>query len=266
MADSRKICPHCGSEQFMAFIKRGGIVQSDVDKDGNSIFKVVKEGAKDNYEIELFKCVKCNAQITAEDLITSARCKKCGKPVNPADLNKNGVCSVCAMLDEDPSLGEASTEDLLRLLAEARKNANPVKSKIESKEEKAAKVEKKATAATAQTTDINDIIGGSEEQKAEEPKKKREKASRTRKAAAKKQEEPEVPVEETGKQQEPTSQEQEEAVKNITDSQEAPFPDVQTDLNSSMNVPEEMPPVTEQSENTGNSAFQMFDDDGEQPF
>ena len=78
-------------------------------------------------------------------------------------------------------------------LAEARKNANPVKSKIESKEEKAAKVEKKATAATAQTTDINDIIGGSEEQKAEEPKKKREKAPRTRKAAAKKQEEPEVP-------------------------------------------------------------------------
>lgn len=265
MADNKKICPHCGSEQFMAFIKRGGIVQSDgIDKDGNPIFKVVKEGAKDNYEIELFKCVKCNAQITADDLIAGAKCKKCGKPVNPADLNENGVCNVCAMLDEDPSLGKASTEDLLRLLAEARKNANPVKNKIEAKEEKAAKVEKKAEAA-AQTTDINDIIGTSEEQKAEEPKKKREKAPRTRKTAAKKQEETETPVEE---QQEPTPQEQEKAVNDIANSQEAPFPDVQTDLSGSMNAPEEAPPVTEteQPENTGNNGFQMFDDDGEQPF
>lgn len=249
----KMICPHCGSEQFMAFIKRGCIVESNgVDKDGKPTFKVVKEGSKDNYEIELFKCVSCSNPLNPDDLISGTKCKKCGKPVNPADLNEDGVCSVCAMLDDDPSLGSASTETLLRLLAEARKGANPVKRKIAAKEEKAAKVEEKA-AATAQTTNINDILEEPDQvQPEEKPKKTRAKAQK--KKAADKEEN----VADKGNVQPEQGQKPEQ---ELADGQDAPFPD----LSGSMNAPEpEQAPAPQEAGN--NEGFQMFDETEEQPF
>lgn len=252
----------------MAYIKRGGIVEADgVGQDGKPKFKILKEGAKDNFEVEIIKCAKCQKDITEADLVESGKCKKCGRMVNPTDLNDAGVCPVCAMLETNPEINDMSVDDLKFMVAKMMMQNSSVKKDISSKEDKADKVEAKAAGKTKEETPVveepaqektgddilNDVLGGSTAPTKEEPPKKPRR--KMKKATAKAEDTPDGTAEST----------QEDAAEEIAESQDAPFPDI----DGAMNQPEEAPGQEqgEQPIGAGNDPFKMFDDNEEdQPF
>lgn len=273
---TKKICPHCGGTQFMAYVKRGCIVESEgINEDDSPKFKLVKEGAKENYELEILKCAKCQHNVTEADLIAGSKCKKCGKPVNPNDLNEEGLCPVCSMLATNPAIANMSADDLRFMLAKVLQQSNSVKKDIDAKTEKAEQVEAKAKEVTEQKASVdaadtsgdnvlNDILGGeaapAEQQPEEKPKRKRR--------AVKKSTETVAPESETASEkadEEKTDEPEESAEETLSENQDAPFPDVTDGM---MNVPEEQAAPQAAAAPTTGGGFQMFDDeeDTDQPF
>lgn len=278
---AKKICPHCGGDQFMAIIKRGGIVISEgTDTDGNVIFKIVKEGAKNNFDVDIVKCMKCQSTVTNGDLAEGATCKQCGRVVGHGELDADGLCSVCTMLKEDPAIGNMSADELRILLAQSRKQLSMVNKNVESKKAAAEKVEEKVAAAAVEeskTESGEDVLAGimgdpapvpvaQEEEKTEEKPKRRPRARKRNASAAENTE-----ATEEQSEPEPEGEKSEEEASDVTDAQaeqaekeladgNAPFPEV----DGAMNLPE---PEQPQSSNPGNiSGFQMYDDSTEQPF
>lgn len=276
---TKKMCPHCGGTMFMGAITRACIVEVFApDKEGEEeSFNVSKE-TKDKYSIDVVKCIRCKRDVSKDELITGVVCKECGRPVTPDDLNKDGICSVCEAKKTRSELANASQDDLIRMLLEAEKRSSSVSEKISKKVEQAEAVNNSANEDTADDTTVD---AKAEESTGKETKK-RAKAPRGRKkntdeaAENNKPETEDKPADEN--KSEKQSEDVKEAVDDLANSQEAPFPDF-----PGMNTPTESEPqVAEDSSKKPESVqennkpedeesvnaqepFQMFDEN-EEPF
>ena len=230
-----KMCPHCGSKMFAAAITKPCIVE--VYDDNDNPFKILKEVDK-NPEVEIAKCARCKAELTEADLVMGVACKECNKIVSPGELNADGICDVCEALKQRSELANASKEELIKMLLNAERNANPVANKIKEKVSEAEEVVQQLE----------------EDAQSGEPKKK------TRTKARAKKDVDATPVETPT---EASETQVEQAVDDLANSQEAPFPE--------MNAPEipepvvETPPVVEPaslpSEQAIGAGFEMFPSD-----
>ena len=277
---TKKMCPHCGGTMFMGAITRACIVEVFApDKEGEEeSFNVSKE-TKDKYSIEVVKCIRCKRDVSKDELITGVVCKECGRPVTPDDLNKDGICSVCEAKKTRSELANASQDDLIRMLLEAEKRSSSVSEKISKKVEQAEAVN---NSANDDTTDDAAVDTKSEESTGKETKK-RAKAPRGRKKNTDEtvegnESKPETENKPADDKSEKQSEDVKEAVDDLANSQEAPFPDF-----PGMNAPTESEPqVAEDSskesepiqENNNledeesvnaQEPFQMFDEN-EEPF
>ena len=277
---TKKMCPHCGGTMFMGAITRACIVEVFApDKEGEEeSFNVSKE-TKDKYSIEVVKCIRCKRDVSKDKLITGVVCKECGRPVTPDDLNKDGICSVCEAKKTRSELANASQDDLIRMLLEAEKRSSSVSEKISKKVEQAEAVN---NSANNDTTDDAAVDTKAEESTGKETKK-RAKAPRGRKKNTDEtvegnESKPETENKPADDKSEKQSEDVKEAVDDLANSQEAPFPDF-----PGMNAPTESEPqVAEDSfkesepiqENNNledeesvnaQEPFQMFDEN-EEPF
>ena len=283
---TKKMCPHCGGTMFMGAITRACIVEVFApDKEGEEeSFNVSKE-TKDKYSIEVVKCIRCKRDVSKDELITGVVCKECGRPVTPDDLNKDGICSVCEAKKTRSELANASQDDLIRMLLEAEKRSSSVSEKISKKVEQAEAVNNSAnddtTGDAAVDTKAEELTKKAEESTGKETKK-RAKAPRGRKKNTdetaegneSKSETEDKPTDDN--KSEKQSEDIKEAVDNLANSQEAPFPDF-----PGMNAPTE--PETQAAEDSSKEPvqennnlddeesvnaqepFQMFDEN-EEPF
>lgn len=283
-----KLCPHCGGDVFMAYIKRGGMVRSvGVDENGKPVYEIMREGAKDNFELEIIKCSQCKTTISESDLVDSAHCKTCNKVVNPSELDDNGNCAVCQLLTANPEVENASKEDLLRMLAEAYRANNSTINRMHAKVEKGKAVEASLTASADDNAGeelAESDNQAQEENVAEEVPTRRRRVRRTKDAeeVANDTDSDQMTIEETMNMNAPDAAEaapaasseaethdatpepqvdvsQEEAV--IAYTQAAPFPDVQ----ENMIIPENAAPAVDAQVPVSTGGFQMFDGEGE-PF
>ena len=257
-----KMCPHCGGQMFMATITRGCLVETTTDSENP--YKILKEG-KDKYDIEIVKCARCKEDISEKDLVEGVKCKECGRLVGPMDINADGVCHVCTAKHERSELANASPEELIQMILNLEKKTNPVAAKMEKQMEKAEQV----SVAMNPPADV-----AVEEVVAEDkPKAKtgRGKANKKKKEAA--SEAVEAIVEETAEevvqettedvvQENPIAEETvTEAVDDIANQQEAPFPDVDSSI---IEPTPESAPVLDVAASTEEqpigSDFKMFDD------
>lgn len=254
----KKMCPHCASTMFAAEITRGCVVEmySDV-AEGTPNHKVLKE-SNGNYEIEIVKCVRCKHELKEEDLVVGVPCKECGKVVAPSDINEDGLCDVCSAVKQRTELATASREDLIRMLLDAEKKANPVAAQVAKQVEKAEEVAQATTAPVDSTDDTATETVADDGQAAAGTTEKKPRRRATRKkddaeATTEATEETVAEVEEAPAEQ-PVPQGQDEAVADIAGQQEAPFPDV------------ELPQEEQQTQQVAtpapdNGGFQMFPDD-----
>ena len=277
---TKKMCPHCGGTMFMGAITRACIVEVFApDKEGEEeSFNVSKE-TKDKYSIEVVKCIRCKRDVSKDELITGVVCKECGRAVAPDDLNKDGICSVCEAKKTRSELANASQDDLIRMLLEAEKRSSSVSEKISKKVEQAEAVN---NSANDDTTDDSAVDIKAEESTGKETKK-RAKAPRGRKKNTDEtvegnESKPETENKPADDKSEKQNEDVKEAVDDLANSQEAPFPDF-----PGMNAPTESEPETaedsskesepvqennnledEESVNA-QEPFQMFDEN-EEPF
>lgn len=277
---TKKMCPHCGGTMFMGAITRACIVEVFApDKEGEEeSFNVSKE-TKDKYSIEVVKCIRCKRDVSKDELITGVVCKECGRAVAPDDLNKDGICSVCEAKKTRSELANASQDDLIRMLLEAEKRSSSVSEKISKKVEQAEAVN---NSVNDDTTDDAVVDTKAEESTGKETKK-RAKAPRGRKkntdeTAEGNESKPETEDKPADDKSEKQSEDIKEAVDDLANSQEAPFPDF-----PGMNAPTESEPQaaedsfkeSEPVQGNNNSEdeesvnaqepFQMFDEN-EEPF
>lgn len=267
---NHSVCPNCGGHMFMATITRPGIVET-TDSDGG--FKILKE-VGEKYEINVVKCARCKTELSEKDLVSGVTCSACGKVVNPSDII-DGVCSVCNAIKQRAELASASKEDIIRMLLEAEKKANPVVAKVEKQIEKAAEAEQLITVPVTNDSTITDTDATSATEEVTEnvteevveeatPKKRRSR----RKATDVVEDSTEDVTEDTAENTESNVPEEvdEQAVETIADSQEAPFPDM-PELNteevtlvetSEAFVPAETPVPVDNDAIGAN--FKMFDD------
>lgn len=255
-----KICPHCGSTQFLGIIKRGGIVESVGTKDNGTVaFKILKEGATDKYEAEIINCYRCKKKLVIDDLVEGMQCKNCGNMVPPSDINEDGVCSMCAFVTSDPEIQNASREDILKLLIDARRQL-----KLAGIQDK-----KEAKLAKAPDLEADEDISTEEVQNDEVVQPKKRRARRKKDAVQEPQNDQEDAVEADNVEmpvasKEPvinagmpsndlfgemgiTTQQVEVATEEIADTQSAPFPDI------------EMPNIPSAPSLPDNNGFNMFD-------
>lgn len=241
-----KMCPHCGSQMFMAKIIRPGLVSTTADP--NEPYKILKEG-QGKFDIEIVECARCREVVTEEALVTGVKCKECGRIVGPMDVNEDSVCNVCVAVKQREELANASREDLIQMLLNAEKKANPVTKKIEKQIEIA-----------------NSIPTEDEQVKTEETSA--EAKTGKRKASRRKKEDDDVKNDEEPAVQEEVSAPI-EAVDDIANQQEAPFPDIAMNPPEvNVEVPTSVPSTTESSaddEQPIGADFRMFED-GEEPF
>lgn len=268
MAEKR-MCPHCGSQMFMVKTIRAGLAEFTTDP--NEPCKILKEN-KDKFDIEIVGCARCKANVEEADLVTGVKCKECGRIVGPMDINAEGICNVCEAVKQRAELANASREDLIKMLLDAEKKTNPVAAKMEKQIEKAEEFAPAPTSgAKVEATDETVAEETPTETVAEEGKPKR-RSTRRKKADDEPQEKEESVEEESVVESEAVAEDTENAVNDIANQQEAPFPD----LGDAMNPPvaEESAPMVEtpvipepvQGEQAiGTSDFNMFDD-GEEPF
>lgn len=259
-----KICPYCGSTQFLGIIKRGGIVESVGIKDNGTVaFNILKEGATDKYEIDIRSCYKCKEKLTTNDLVEGVKCMGCGNIVPPSDICEDGLCSMCAFTTTDPEIQNASREDILRLLIDARRQLK-LAGIQQKKETKLAKV---PDLDVDESVTEDNITEETQTENNVQPKKRR--ARRKKDAVQEPQiaqedvveqdnietpSEPQVPVIDKGMPANDlfgdmgiTSQQVETAVEEVTDTQAAPFPDI------------EMPTIPSVPSFTDSNGFNMFD-------
>ena len=277
---TKKMCPHCGGTMFMGAITRACIVEVFApDKEGEEeSFNVSKE-TKDKYSIEVVKCIRCKRDVSKDELIAGVVCKECGRPVAPDDLNKDGICSVCEAKKTRSELANASQDDLIRMLLEAEKRSSSVSEKISKKVEQAEAVN---NSANDDTTDDAAVDTKAEESTGKETKK-RAKAPRGRKKNTDEtvegnESKPETENKPADDKSEKQSEDVKEAVNDLANSQEAPFPDF-----PGMNAPTELEPqaaedsskesepvqennnLEDEESVNAQEPFQMFDEN-EEPF
>jgi len=258
---NNKVCPDCGGKMFMATITRSCVVEVIApEKEGEeSCYKILKEN-ENKYDINVIMCARCRKELSEEELVTGVKCVECGKIVSPNDVDEKGVCDVCNAKHQRAELQNASREDLIKMLLDAERKANPVASKIEKQIQKATEVEVPADQTVAeeipseQTTEETSDVKPTKRAKAPRGKKAKEVVEDADTSVTEESVTTEVPAEE------PT--ESVEAVNDLANQQEAPFPE--------MNLPEESTPtpVVETpvaEEPIGAPGFQMFDD-GDEPF
>lgn len=283
---TKKMCPHCGGTMFMGAITRACIVEVFApDKEGEEeSFNVSKE-TKDKYSIEVVKCIRCKRDVSKDELITGVVCKECGRPVAPDDLNKDGICSVCEAKKTRSELANASHDDLIRMLLEAEKRSSSVSEKISKKVEQAEAVNNSAnddtTGDAAVDTKAEELTKKAEESTGKETKK-RAKAPRGRKKNTdetaegneSKSETEDKPTDDN--KSEKQSEDIKEAVDNLANSQEAPFPDfpgmnapteseTQAVEDSSKESVQENNNLDDEESVNAQEPFQMFDEN-EEPF
>ena len=277
---TKKMCPHCGGTMFMGAITRACIVEVFApDKEGEEeSFNVSKE-TKDKYSIEVVKCIRCKRDVSKDELITGVVCKECGRAVAPDDLNKDGICSVCEAKKTRSELANASQDDLIRMLLEAEKRSSSVSEKISKKVEKAEAVN---NSANDDTTDDAAVDTKAEESTGKETKK-RAKAPRGRKKNTDEtvegnESKPETENKPADDKSEKQSEDVKEAVDDLANSQEAPFPDfpgmnapTESEPEAAEDSSKESEPIQEnnnlEDEESVNAQepFQMFDEN-EEPF
>lgn len=269
-----KVCPHCGSKMFLGSITRGCALESIVDEQGNNTFRIVKESSGDKYELSVLQCCRCRAEINEDDLIEGVICKECKKVVNPNELNEEGICEVCQAKREHTELATASTDDLIKMLIEERKRADSLATKINAKLEKADEAEAKATAKTAKAKAKDEATNDTADDKQQEAKPvkkggaKRGKVKMGEATESTNNEEVKSDVETaeqgtTDAEKEEVSQtEVNDAVNDIANQQDAPFPELPYEEPLPMNPPVEEVPVQQEVQPVQNPSdgFQMFDD------
>ena len=249
-----KVCPHCGSSMFAAKIIRGCIVESNED----GTFKIMKESTN-KYDIEIIKCGRCKKDITEDDLVTGVTCKECGKVVNPSEIGEDGICDICKAKKERSELANASTEDLIRMLLKAEKMAKSVSVPTKESVQKDAKDIK-------EDTESNDTEEESSEPEKKTRRRKVKKTQETENTTDESQPESvseDAPVEEKTSEENAEQKETAEAVNNIANQQEAPFPDIPMESEPEQPLPAMNPLETsgQTEESFGVSDFEMFKTD-----
>ena len=277
---TKKMCPHCGGTMFMGAITRACIVEVFApDKEGEEeSFNVSKE-TKDKYSIEVVKCIRCKRDVSKDELIAGVVCKECGRAVAPDDLNKDGICSVCEAKKTRSELANASQDDLIRMLLEAEKRSSSVSEKISKKVEQAEAVN---NSVNDDTTDDAAVDTKAEESTGKETKK-RAKAPRGRKKNTDEtvegnESKPETENKPADDKSEKQSEDVKEAVDDLANSQEAPFPDfpgmnapTESEPQAAEDSSKESEPVQENNNSEDEESvnaqepFQMFDEN-EEPF
>ena len=111
-----KRCPKCGSTKLLA--KK--ITGVQVESLENGEYKINAEGK--TYQIEIAGCAKCKAEFDESQLVAMIPCNKCGKLTEPSDLDANGECDVCRALAERPDLVNMSKEDVIRMMLKLEKS------------------------------------------------------------------------------------------------------------------------------------------------
>ena len=246
-----KVCPHCGSSMFAAKIIRGCIVESNED----GTFKIMKESTN-KYDIEIVKCGRCKKDITEDDLVTGVTCKECGKVVNPSEIGEDGICDICKAKKERSELANASTEDLIRMLLKAEKMAKSV----------SVPTQESVQEDTKEDTESNNTEEESSEPEKKTRRRKVKKTQETENTTDKSQPESvseDAPVEEKTSEENAEQKETAEAVNDIANQQEAPFPDIPMESESEQPLPAMNPPETsgQTEESFGVSDFEMFKTD-----
>lgn len=276
---TKKMCPHCGGTMFMGAITRACIVEVFApDKEGEEeSFNVSKE-TKDKYSIEVVKCIRCKRDVSKDELITGVVCKECGRPVAPDDLNKNGICSVCEAKKTRSELANASQDDLIRMLLEAEKRSSSVSEKISKKVEQAEAVNNSAndntTGDAAVDTKAEESTGKETKKRAKAPRGRKKNTDETVEGNESKSETEDKPTDDN--KSEKQSEDIKEAVDNLANSQEAPFPDfpgmnapteseTQAAEDSSKEPVQENNNLEDEESVNAQEPFQMFDEN-EEPF
>ena len=269
-----KRCPKCGSVKLLAK-KITGVQVESIE---NGEYKINAEGSK--YQIEIFGCAKCKEEFDESALVEMVKCKKCGKLVEPENLDTNGECDVCRALEERPDLANMSKEDLIRMMLKLEKNTSnninvqtsaqstQTESIQETKEDVSNKAEEKMKIAQAaisnasndftkeiveeakkETEEVEEIMNPpevSEEPVAEKPKRKRG----PRKKNIIKEPENDLAGQEVSEEQ------IEQSVNEISESQEAPFPEQDNELKDAFTES-----VNQQMEQQPQQQFQMFEEE-----
>ena len=265
-----KVCPHCGSKMFVGAITRGCAIESVIDESGNPSFKLVKESSGNKYDLEILKCCRCKKDVKADELVEGVSCKECGRIVNPDELNEDGLCEVCAAVKQRAELANASREDLIQMLLNAEKQANPVTTKGEKQGKKAEKIEEKKDDTDADETKEKKPAtkkGGrrGKVKVGEDTKLDDDRKNETDDTT----DENEKSVSEE-KEEHVTDVEAAKAVDDIANQQDAPFPDLNENGNSAEDVASlpMNPPEPEQAApaSQGTEDFKMFDDRDDEPF
>ena len=275
-----KKCPKCGSVKLLA--KK--ITGVQVESLENGEYKINAEGSK--YQIEIIGCAKCKEEFDESALMEMIKCKKCGKLVEPENLDTNGECDVCRALEERPDLANMSKEDLIRMMLKLEKNTinstqAPVTTPVQTTHtdlnqeteqtdiDKTKAAEEKMKIAQAAISNVSneftkEIIEeakkdvqeteekeamnppeSSEEHEIEKPKRKR--GPRKKKADN----------ESTDNSSEQISEEQvEQSANEISESQEAPFPEQDNELKEAFTESE-----NQQDEEQPQQQFQMFEEE-----
>ena len=278
---TKKMCPHCGGTMFMGAITRACIVEVFAsDKEGEEeSFNVSKE-TKDKYSIEVVKCIRCKRDVSKDELITGVVCKECGRAVAPDDLNKDGICSVCEAKKTRSELANASQDDLIRMLLEAEKRSSSVSEKISKKVEQAEAVNNSANDDTtddaAVDTKAEELTGKETKKRAKAPRGRKKNTDETTEGNENKPETEDKPANEN--KSEKQSEDVKEAVDDLANSQEAPFPDfpgmnapTESEPQAAEDSSKESEPVQENNNSEDEESvnaqepFQMFDEN-EEPF
>ena len=277
---TKKMCPHCGGTMFMGAITRACIVEVFApDKEGEEeSFNVSKE-TKDKYSIEVVKCIRCKRDVSKDELITGVVCKECGRPVTPDDLNKDGICSVCEAKKTRSELANASQDDLIRMLLEAEKRSSSVSEKISKKVEQAEAVNNSAnndTTDDAVDTKAEESTGKETKKRAKAPRGRKKNTDETAEGNENKPETEDKPADEN--KSEKQSEDVKEAVDDLANSQEAPFPDfpgmnapTESETEAAEDSSKESEPIQENNNSEDEESvnaqepFQMFDEN-EEPF
>ena len=276
---TKKMCPHCGGTMFMGAITRACIVEVFApDKEGEEeSFNVSKE-TKDKYSIEVVKCIRCKRDVSKDELITGVVCKECGRAVAPDDLNKDGICSVCEAKKTRSELANASQDDLIRMLLEAEKRSSSVSEKISKKVEQAEAVNNSANDDTtddaAIDTKAEESTGKETKKRAKAPRGRKKNTDETAEGNESKSETEDKPTDDN--KSEKQREDIKEAVDNLANSQEAPFPDfpemnapteseTQAAEDSSKEPVQENNNLEDEESVNAQEPFQMFDEN-EEPF
>ena len=278
---TKKMCPHCGGTMFMGAITRACIVEVFApDKEGEEeSFNVSKE-TKDKYSIEVVKCIRCKRDVSKDELITGVVCKECGRAVAPDDLNKDGICSVCEAKKTRSELANASQDDLIRMLLEAEKRSSSVSEKISKKVEQAEAVNNSANDDTIDDAAVDikaeESTGKETKKRAKAPRGRKKNTDETAEDNESKPETEDKPANEN--KSEKQSEDVKEAVNDLANSQEAPFPDfpgmnapTESEPEAAEDSSKESEPVQENNNSEDEESvnaqepFQMFDEN-EEPF